>query len=223
MIISECCTNWIDLDMAKKMIKVCHEINPNGLVKFQLFNPDDDKGKPHYDWVKDHALTFDQAKELFDYGNSIGQEVFFSVFAPEYVDWCEKIGVKRYKIACNMRDAETLKSISETKKQRIVSIPYPYQNIKSECDYEILYCPDGYPQKSFTMPLFNFDNYSVNGFSSHVIGLDIPKLAISRGAYIIECHFILNHKILTPDSVWSITPKQLQELVNYERTIKECL
>ena len=45
--------------------------------------------------VKEHCLsimlTKEKAKELFDYGQSIGQEVFFTPMFPEAVEWCEEI------------------------------------------------------------------------------------------------------------------------------------
>jgi len=71
MIIAECCTNWEDLKMARAMIKAVKAAGA-GLVKFQLFDAEDDSGKPNYDWVKTHELTYDQAKMLFDYGKSLG-------------------------------------------------------------------------------------------------------------------------------------------------------
>lgn len=221
MIICELCTNWNDIKMAKDMIKVCHDINPNGLVKAQLFNAEDDKGKPHYDWVKAHELTLDQAKMLFDYGASIGQEVFFSVFAPIYVDWCERIGVKRYKIAAGMRDQETWKAISRAYKPAFISYStrnnqnYPY----GIANTTHLYCPPGYPQLNINKDMM----FEFEGFSDHTIGLDAAKIALARGARIVEKHFALEHNPAYPDDAWSMTPEELRELVKWEKICQEVL
>jgi len=202
--------------------------NGAGLVKFQLYNAEDDKKEPHYEWVKKAELTFDQAKELFDYGASIGMEVFFSIFGVKYMDWCEKIGVKRYKIACGMRDKEILKAIKNTGKELIISTAGTPEDIASvtsfdeimEHNIKWLYCPPGYPSNPVKLSQVNFGYY---GLSDHSIGLDASKIAISRGAQIIEKHFILDRSIPSPESPWSMTPSELAELVRWEKVCQESL
>ena len=150
MLIAECCTNWIDLDMAKEMIGETKECGAD-LAKFQLYDVEIDKGMPHYDWVKDRELSFPQAKMLFDYGAEIGMEVFFSVFGVKYVDWCEKIGVKRYKIASGMRDKSVWRAISRIGKRAIISSSgietFPYGILAI-----MLYCEPGYPSDVKWLP-----------------------------------------------------------------------
>ena len=207
------------------MIKVAKECGA-GLVKGQLFNAEDDKGKPHYDWVKSHELTFDQAKELFDYGESIGIEVFYSVFGVKYVEWCEKIGVKRYKLACEFRDKEVIRAIYETKKPLVIStkselsLPFEIPN-----QLFILFCMPEYPAKIKFMPYFKDDEYYpyYDGFSDHTIGLDAAKIALSRYAQIIEKHFVLEHNSNFPDNDWAMKPAELMELVRFEKVVMECL
>lgn len=212
--------------MAKEMIKTAKESGA-GLVKFQLFNAEDDKGKPHYDWVKEHELTFEQAKELFDYGTSIGQEVFFSVFAPEYVDWCEKIGVKRYKIAGETEDENILIEIEKTGKPVIISNRGNFDRLFSLQDNIVswLYCPDGYPTdiNCLNLPYYFTEFEPYDGFSDHTIGLDASKIALARGARIIEKHFCLEHNPNYPDNDWSMTPDELKELVRWNAVCQEVL
>lgn len=195
------------------MIRVSRNVNPGGLVKFQLFDAEADKGKPHYDWVKAHELTFEQAKELFDYGASIGQEVFFSVFAPEFVDWCERIGVQRYKLASGMiENSHLFKAVIDTGKNVFVSFDQP--NIESDYHITNLYCPSCYPQSGFVMPNFIIPQ---SGFSDHCVGIDYAKIALARGAGIVEKHFCLKHNPDFPDDPWSMTPAELTELVKWEK------
>jgi sialic acid synthase SpsE len=234
MIIPDICTNWHDLNEVEKMILVAKQ-NGASLVKGQLFDPEDDKGKPHYQWVKDHALTFEQAKELFDYGASIGIEVFFSVFGAKYVDWCERIGVKRYKIACQYRDKPVLDAINLTGKQLIYSTDIetldPEQITGRQFkDTKTLYCVPTYPalvsQYKFEPCFFESArdcDYIFDGLSDHSIGLDIPKIALARGAQIIEKHFVLDRNSPAPDAPWSMTPDELKELVRWEAVCKEAL
>ena len=227
MIIAEHCNNWADINEAKEAIRAAKEAGAS-LSKFQLYNAEDDKGKPWYDWVKAHELNFTQSKELFDYGASIGQEVFFSVFGPQYVDWCEKIGVKRYKIALNVTDENILSKISFTDKQIIMSFGTNFDRFYYLVDNDVikLYCPNGYPPNIKHLKLPVFSNRIVqpyDGFSDHSIGLDVAKIALSRGAKYIEKHFCLYDCEEFPDNDWSMDVNELKELVRFDKVCQEVL
>jgi len=202
------------------MIKEAKE-NGADLVKFQLYNAEDDRGKPHYEFSKQAELSFDQAKMLFDYGKEIGIEVFFSVFDVERVEWCEKIGVKRYKIACGMREPLVLKMVKETKKEVIISVSdKTHTNISILWDW--LYCVPIYPAIITDMPLFNNPYVTFKGFSDHTVGIDAAKIALARGALIIEKHFTVDRRI-GYEAEWSMIPEELKELKRWENVCKEVL
>lgn len=229
LIVAENCTNWRDLTEAKEMIRVAREIGKGSgvevLSKFQLFSADDDIGKPHYPWTRDHALTFEQAKELFEYGKSIGQEVFFSVFKAEYVDWCEQIGVKRYKLASRIWEInkELLTAVILTGKPLIVSAPY---ETTTKRHTPVLYCPPGYPQTALRLADYSKkyqDGWTFQGFSDHTLTLDAAKIALARGASIVEKHFVLAHSPDYPDNDWSMTPDDLRELVRWAKVCDEVI
>ncbi len=214
MLIAECCSNWIDLDMARQMIFSAKE-NGADLVKFQLFDAEDDKGKPWYEWVKLHELTFDQAKMLFDFGRRLGIEIFFSVFGVKFVGWCENIGFKRYKVACNFRDNLTLGAIKSTGKQVIISMEsLDSIDFRDFCHIKRLYCVPKYPVKPVDINLRFIDDFE--GFSDHTIGMDIAKIALGRGSQIIEKHFCLDRNSQAPDIAWSMIPEELRELKRWE-------
>ena len=218
MIIAECCTNWINLDMAKAMIKEAKDGGAS-LAKFQLYDSEDDKGLPHYQWAKDHELTFEQARELFLYGAEIGIEVFFTPFGAKYVDWCELIGVKRYKIACGFRDGQTIYAIRETKKPIFRSV----FNVNDGWEGDInLYCVPHYPTEKGEIKFPSFYNFC-DGFSDHVVGIDVAKLALARGAQYVEKHFCLSHEDKGPDVAWSMDFKELKELVAWDALCEEIL
>ena len=220
MIIVECCTNWRNLAEAKGMIRVAKECGA-GLSKFQLFDSSDDKGKPHYAWVKAHELTFEQAKELFDYGASIDMEVFFSVFGAEYVEWCEKIGVKLYKLACGFRDIKTWKAVASTGKTAFVSQSMPFMTNPAYLpSYVGMNCVSTYPAKGRDYRLATFSSRML---SDHTVGIDFAKIALSRNALVVEKHFCLEHNPDYPDDAWSMTPADLKELVRFEKVVQECL
>ena len=61
------------------------------------------------------------------------------------------------------------------------------------------------------------------GFSDHTIGLDAAKIALARGAQIIEKHFLLEHEPDFPDEAWSMDVEGLRDLVRWEKVCKEVL
>lgn len=204
MIVAEIGQNHCgDMELAKTLIglaKVCGA----DLVKFQLYNHKAIyKNNGH---VPNVELSYEQAELLFAYGKQIGMEVFFSVFDIERIKWCEKMGVSRYKVGYGRRDdTELLDAIKDTNKPIIVSSDR-FQGI------DTLYCVPEYPAEEV-----DFTNlHTFNGFSDHTIGLEAAKVAIDMGADIIEKHFASRHD-LGVDAPWSMTPKELKELVRYAK------
>ena len=201
MIIAEIGQNHLgDMKLAKWLIKLA-QINGADLAKFQLYD-----SKKLYDKYQDTELNKDQAFELFNYGKEVGIEVFFSVFDTKRVKWCEEIGVERYKVPYRMRDKGTLTAIGRTGKRVIASGDWDWI---PDMAWNLLYCVSEYPTKTVDFRAIDFDVF--DGFSDHTIGLDIAKIAIARGAKIIEKHFAINHKDGV-DAEWSMTPGELREL-----------
>ncbi|MCW4049314.1 MAG: N-acetylneuraminate synthase family protein, partial [Candidatus Bathyarchaeota archaeon] len=163
-------------------------VNGADLAKFQLYDTEkfpDGKAAKNYAIDKAHELTFEQAKHLFEYGEGIGIEVFFSVFDVERVKWCEEIGVKRYKVAYSQNsNRDIIDSIPEDK-QIIISTSYAM----ADRPMKQLFCVPNYPA--------NIEDYTfdyLDGISDHTIGLDAAKIALARGAEIIEKHFCLTRE-----------------------------
>jgi len=226
MIICEIGVNWQgNIDLAKKLI-VEAKRGGGDLAKFQLYDVDklfpDKKiiarGKNWYDEVKPTQLTKEQAKMLFNYGESVGIEVFFSVFDTERVKWCEDIGVKRYKIAYNQRDNKKLiKKLLGTGKWLMASVDKADCYVKGAADI-LLYCVPCYPAPIEAVDFSSLLRFG--GFSDHTVGLDASKMALSRGVKIIEKHFCLTRERDGVDIPLSITPDELKELVNFADGIR---
>lgn len=208
MIIAEIGQNYCnDMQLAKDLIFLAKK-NGADLAKFQLF----DSSKLPF--KTDCELTFEQAKALFEYGNEVGIEVFFSVFDVERVKWCEQIGVSRYKVAYSQRNNSELRDALQGK-DVIVSSNYGWKNAK------YLYCVPHYPAelKDLHLSFLNWRDF-FDGFSDHTIGLDAAKIALSLGAEIIEKHFAIDHKTGI-DAPWSMTPDELAELVRFSKVVEQ--
>lgn len=222
-----------NMHLAKILIESAEE-NGADLVKFQLY----DHKKLYGDSsIPNVELSFDQARMLFNYGKEIGIEVFFSVFDIERVKWCEEMGVKKYKIGCSYKSREVFKAIGETNKECFVSRALGHNFWKQEertlKNYRTLFCIPEYPTSLNNLHLeqiFFCDThqewgaayYPFDGFSDHTIGLDAAKIALARGAQIIEKHFAINHQDGV-DAKWSMTPGELRELKRWHDIVKEVL
>ncbi len=219
MIIAECGQNFCgDLDLAHKLIGLAKD-NGADLVKFQLYDHHQLYGdQPE---IPDVALPFGQAKGLFDYGKDIGIEVFFSVFDIERVKWCEEIGVKRYKVAHSQRHNQDLRNALVGKE--IILSTNDIQWIEADNLYCIPLYPTPIEAISFAADyghsIFDDDYY---GFSDHTIGLDAAKIALARGAQIIEKHFCLSHD-MGIDGLWSMNDSELFELKRWENVCRQVL
>ena len=128
-VVAEIASNWEgNLTKAKKLIRES-KISGANAVKFQMWRASD-LYAGHSDWniIKKSELTFEKARKLKKYADSIGIEFFCSAFYPEAVKFLENIKVKRFKIAsrtCTFHDPyslETIRSISECKKPVVISM-----------------------------------------------------------------------------------------------------
>ena len=224
MIIAEIGQNFLGLmDLATDLIRLAKD-NGADLVKLQLYDHKKlygDKDIPNVE------LSFEQAKGLFEYGREIGIEVFFSVFDVERVRWCEEIGVGRYKLACGFVNTRTGKNydvgkaIMQTGKELVMSFSrVPDINLPTYLPLKRLYCVPKYPAYISDV---NFEAIDLlDGFSDHTIGLDCAKIALARGAQIIEKHFCIAHD-MGVDAKWSMDASELRELKRWEMVCKQVL
>jgi N,N'-diacetyllegionaminate synthase len=219
-----------NMNTAKYMIAVSKECGAD-LCKFQLFDPDKlyKPDFPLYKEVKQAELSFEQAKDLFNYGEKIGIEVFFSVFDVERVKWCEEIGVKRYKIACGVvvprtgDNMDLIRAIITTGKPTIVSYSRQPDFMETRPrNFKTLYCVPEYPTPLNHVKFGEITFNIMDGFSDHTIGLDASKIALARGALIIEKHFALSHH-QGVDAEWSMIPSELKELKRWHDICQEVL
>jgi len=217
--------------LARRLI---FEAKRNGadLAKFQLYD-----SKKIYGEYQKSELSKEQAFMLFNYGKEAGIEVFFSVFDVGRVRWCEEMGVKRYKIASRSNtDFDLIDAIIATNKPIIISVSstpmidanHPTvrwfnkdPNLRLP-PIDHLYCIPHYPTALDELH-FRINSFAVySGFSDHTLNLTASKVAISRGAKIIERHFCIN-KQTGVDAPWSMTPSELRELREFYDVAQEAL
>lgn len=241
-IICEPAANWEgDLDKAKEFISESKRL---GLwaIKFQLYDEHVMQG-PYYDYLKKSQLDYGMAKELFEYGKSIDQEVFFTVMYEEAVDICERIEVNYYKIRYNdsPENFERPSSKKHILLKKVIETNKPYfTSRKSYCIYSrgkalLLLCVPHYPANIIDYLFTDLDSYSryrkFHGISDHTNNLtlfcylrDHEKLMKERNincsnaqeGYYFEKHIRLNgtHTLEDP---WSITFEELEKVLENEK------
>lgn len=204
-----------DKKLALKLIDLAKE-NGADACKFQLFD-----GRLLYGSHTDMELTKDTALAFFQHGQRVGIDVFFSVFDPQRVQWCEEMGVNTYKVASRWGTNKSLvEAILKTGKPIIQSMS-PSVSHYYIPDAQYLYCSSLYPTNQ-PMPIDALDFSWWSGISDHTFGLGVCKKAILGGARIIEKHFAIDHN-QGIDAPWSMTPSELLELRRFDDEMGECV
>lgn len=214
-----------DMGLAEEMIWAAKECGAD-IAKFQLYDADRligiEKGSPVYWELKATQLRGTQTEKLKDKCDELGIEFMASVFDVDRVDWTEMLDVKRYKLASrSINDVPLIMAIEKTGKPIIASLGmwdkegFP-KYIEGKVDY--LYCVAKYPptdEDMWNMPKEFDPKFGYSGFSDHTIGTKWAKMAIDRGAKIIEKHFTLDKKMPGCDQAGSAEPKELREIIKY--------
>ncbi len=212
-IIVECGCNWDSIKEAKQMIRLAQDSGCFG-AKFQLFSKEMAKKAK----ISNHlALTYDEAKELYDYGQSIEQEVFFTPMKPFYVDWIVDIGCSYIKVRhMDNNERELYLKIKKTHKFTFISINSANEIWRNFVDYNrgaFLYCVPKYPAKyiDYNIGLNILDHY--NGISDHTPTLRLLKEFNKNfnDDFYFEKHMCIDKDCLEAD--WSITFEELKSML----------
>ena len=159
-----------------------------------------------------------RAKYCFKFAKKHGIELFYSVFYPEAIDICEKIGVNFYKVRYQDRnDYPLYKRLKKTNKTIFVSCSDPkdtaYFNLANyQKRVNFLYCVPRYPAKfeDYVPP----DRHGFQGISDHTSDLELFKiynLGISLNRW-FEMHVKMGNDCF--ESAWSKSFKQLKEVLD---------
>ena len=235
-IVAEIASNWEgNLTKAKKLIRES-KISGANAVKFQMWRASD-LYAGHSDWniIKKSELTFEKARKLKKYADSIGIEFFCSAFYPEAVKFLENIKVKRFKIAsrtCTFHDPyslETIRRISECKKPVVISMGMggnkaKIKKILGKNKLTFCYCISEYPTD---LKKINWrEAKKFDGFSDHTLGIIAPiiftliKNQTKTKNIFIEKHVKLKNSI-GPDASSSMDTDELKLLVQQIRMIEK--
>ena len=163
-------------------------------------------GQYLYDLYKKASLPWDWHEELFKLAKEEGLVCFSSPFDFSAVDFLEELNTPIYKIASfEITDIPLIKYVASKQKPIIIStgiaveedIELAIKTCKEVGNNQItiLKCTSAYPAKAENVNLLTMvdiaSKFNVKiGLSDHTLGIEVPVVAVSLGAKVIEKHFI---------------------------------
>lgn len=167
---------------------------------------------------------------LFVAARTLGMEAFSSVFHPDDVDFLERLGCPRYKIASfELTDHALIAYAARTGKPLIISTGMAtHDEIQYACDaacdegctdLTLLKCTSAYPApvsdaNLAAMPvLATFPRCTKYGLSDHTMGIGVAVAAAALGASMIEKHLTLARADGGPDAGFSMEPNEFAQMV----------
>ena len=210
-----------NIRLNKEMIQEVAECGAD-IAKFQYYRIETIK-KPYQSryfelWAA--QLHKEEMIELAEFAKSCGVEFMVSVFSEDLVDDVLPY-VKRLKIASrSIYDTKLWDKMLSTDKEIIASLGKWKNDSELPARGKYLYCVSDYPAKvdpNKFPETFADKEFLYAGFSDHTIGLDWAKIAIDRGAKIIEKHFTLSRDLPGYNQKGSMNPTELKELVKIAR------
>jgi len=239
-----------DIELAKKLVDMAKDAGADA-VKFQTFHAKEivslntkkagyqyrTKEKTQYEMLKNLELSFDEFRELKKYCDNSNIEFISTPYDIKSVEFLNEIGVKRFKVAsADLINKPLIEAIAKTKKQiilstgmatlgeieRTISLIYNLGNR----NIILLHCTTSYPT-SYCQVNMNILNTLKNsfdltiGYSDHTTGIEVPIMAVTMGAKVIEKHFTLDHTMEGPDHFASLEPSELKKMVKAIRNVEK--
>ena len=197
------------------------------------------EGKTLYELYSKAYTPWEWHKELKEYANSKGLDLFSSPFDNTAVDFLESLDMPAYKIASfEITDHILIKKIAQTGKPVIISSGMASLNELNDAitilrengcnQIAMLKCTSAYPAKhedanlntiKHMMETFNV----ISGLSDHTLGIEVPIASVVLGGRIIEKHFKLNDDSGSEDDAFSLTPIEFKKMVDAVRTVEKTL
>jgi pseudaminic acid synthase len=250
------CNHNQDINLAYKLIDAAHESGADA-IKLQTYTPDTMtidcekpifkdclkgtlwEGQTLYQLYSKAYTPWEWHKELKDYANSKGLDLFSSPFDVTAVDFLESLDVPAYKIASfEITDHILIKKIAQTKKPVLISSGMASLSELNDAvsllrehgttQIAMLKCTSAYPAKpedanlntiKHMMETFNV----IGGLSDHTLGVEVPIASVVLGARVIEKHFKLTDDSGSEDDAFSLKPDEFKKMVDSVRIVEKTL
>lgn len=189
-----------------------------------------------FEMLKKLELSFEQFRQIKDYCDKINIDFMATPFDCESVDLLEELGVDVYKVSSgDITNKQLLQYIATKNKKIILSTGMSDLSEVNEAigwivekknnDIVVLHCTSNYPtpysevNMRAMLTLAEKFGYPV-GYSDHTNGVEIPIMAVSMGATVIEKHFTLDKNMEGPDHKASLDIAELNKMVSCIRNVE---
>lgn len=238
-----------NIDLALKLVDAAFEAKADA-VKFQTFKTEEIICKTakmaeyqkknlgfeesQFDMVKKLELTFDEFTKIKNYCDKKGIQFLSTAFDIPSAKFLNTLNIPIFKVPSGeITNLPLLREINSYKKDVILSTGMATLdeiqdavNILKDCKITLLHCTTEYPcpYESVNMKamLTMKDKFGLPvGYSDHTKGIEIPVMAVSIGATIIEKHFTLDKNMEGPDHKASLEPNELKAMVAEIRNVEQ--
>ena len=196
------------------------------------------RGQYLFDLYSSAYTPWEWHEDLFNVAKEEGLICFSSPFDIKAVDFLAKLDVPAYKIASfEITDIPLIDYISSKNKPILIStgiakksdiklaLKTCYKN--NNYDIALLKCTSSYPTSVKDANIKMIDDLKkitkIVGVSDHTLGIEIPIVAVSLGAKIIEKHFIIDKTVGGPDASFSLDEKEFTQMVKSIRITEKAL
>ncbi len=210
------------------------------IVKYQKNNLKR-KNLKQIDMLQKYELTYNDHKTLINYCKKKRIKFLSSPFDTDSLKLLFKLGVKNIKIASGeITHYPLLRDIGKRAKKVFLSsgmsniqeintaIKILQKNGLKKENIVILHCHSDYPTKLKDVNLNAMKSIkeifkTKVGYSDHTLGFETAISAIAMGASAIEKHITLNKKMIGPDHIASMEPKEFIRFTKSLRNVEELL
>lgn len=196
-------------------------------------------GDTLYSLYKKAYTPWEWQPKLKKIAEDLGLIFFSTPFDKTSVDFLEEIKVPAYKISSfEIKDIQLIEYVALKKKPIIISTGIAnigdIEQAINTCkklgnnNIALLKCTSSYPTPLEELNLKTIPNMietfkTIVGLSDHTVSISVPIAAVALGANIIEKHFILDRKLKSPDSIFSLEPEEFKIMVSSIREVEKAL
>lgn len=197
------------------------------------------EGRTLHDLYQEAHTPWEWTPRLMALAKDLDMDCFSTPFDATSVDFLEKCGVSRYKIASfEVVDIPLLKKVAVTGKPVIMStgmatlgeIDEAVRTLRDNGSGELtlLKCTSAYPALPEDANLRTIPHLAQAfgckaGLSDHTMGSAVAVAAVALGATVIEKHFTLSRADGGPDGSFSMEPHEFKQMVQDIRTVEKAL
>ncbi len=224
-----------DMGLAKRMVGAAAEAGAD-YVKFQSWQTKNmRKGDKDYEYFRQRELSDEDHHALIAECKKSGIGFLTTCSDIGRIGFIKGLGLDAIKVASP--DAGSHKMIGLLKgsfKSIIISTGMAYEEeikktaeILRGTDFTFLHCVSAYPAPPEKVNMSRMDwlrmfTPSV-GFSDHTIGTEAAKLAIAKGASIVEKHFTVDKTLPGKIQALCAGPAEIGELAAYSRLVEKMM